>query len=117
VRRPLDIRPDCVARVVHEDESESSGLRLPNVTDRDQEKDEGATALDNSSASYGADSPSCSTLAHHIYTTRFPATPSTSSDSTLVQSRKVGERIMSCNSLSYTKLKFTKIQANTVTTC
>jgi hypothetical protein len=55
-------------------------------------------------------------LAHHTYT-EFPATPSTSSDSKLVQSRKVGERIVSCNSFSYTKLKFTIIQTNTTTSC
>jgi hypothetical protein len=55
-------------------------------------------------------------LAHYTYT-RFPSTPSTSSDSTLVQSRKVGERIPCCKSFSYTKLKFTIIQANTTTIC
>ena len=116
VRRPLNSRPDYVTRAGHDDESRSSGLPRPNVTDRDQEKDEGATALDTSSASCGADSPSCSTLVHHTYT-RLPATPSTSSDSTLVQSRKVGERILCCNFFSYTKLKFTVIQAIKTTTC
>ena len=110
VRRSLDNRSDYVTRAGHDDEPGISGLPRPNVTDRDQEKDEGATALDTSSAIYGVDSPSCSTLAHHTYT-GFPATPSTSSDNTRVQSRKVGESIMSCKTFSYTKLMFTIIQA------
>jgi len=109
VRRPLDNRSDYVTGAGHDDEP-GSDLPRPNITDRDQEKDEGATALDTSSASYGADSPSCSTLAHHTYT-GFPATLSTSSDSTRVQSRKVGVRILSCKSFPYTKLKLTIIQA------
>jgi hypothetical protein len=99
VRRPFDSRPDYVTKAGHDNESGSSGLSRPNITDCDQEKDEGATALDISSANYGADSSSCSTLAHYTCT-RFPSTPSTSSDSTLVQSRKVGERILCCNSFS-----------------
>jgi hypothetical protein len=114
VHLPLDSRPDYVTRAGRDDESGSSGLPRPNVTDRDQEKDEGATAMHTSCARYGADSPSCSTLDHHTYTS-FPATPYTSSDSTPVQSRKVGERILCCNSFSYIKLKFTMIQANTTT--
>jgi hypothetical protein len=114
VRRPLDSRPDYVMRAGHDDESGSNGLPRPNVTDHDRKIDEGATAMHTSRASYAADSPSCSMLDHHTYT-RFPATPSTSSDNTLVQSRKVGERILCCNSFSYTKLKFMMIQANTTT--
>jgi hypothetical protein len=115
VHRPLDSRPDYVLRAGHDGESRNSGLPRPNIN-CDQEKDEGETTLDTSSASYGADFPSCSTLVHHTYT-RLPATPSTSSDSTLVQSRKVGERILCCNFFSYTELKFIMIQAIKTTTC
>ena len=104
--RPLGNRPDFVTRGGQVDGSGSSSLPRPNVTDREQEKDEGATALDNSSASYGTDSPSCFTLAHHTYT-RLRPTQSTNSDNSLVQNRKVGEPIFCCNFLA--QPKFTMI--------
>jgi hypothetical protein len=116
VRRPLENRPDFATRGGHGDGSGSSGLPRPNVTDRDQEKGEGATALDNSSASFGADDSSCSTLAQHTYT-RLSSMQNSSSDSTLVQNRKVSELLLLCNSFSYTKLKYTMIQSDIKTAC
>lgn len=100
VLRPLGHRPDFVTTDGQVDGSGSSDVPRQKVTDRDQEEDEGATALDNSSASYGADSPSCSTLAHHTYTT-LRSTQRTNSVSTLVQNRKVGERNFVVVTFSY----------------